>query len=137
MCRSAQDCVRPAGAPIHAPTRSPTRGAGHSCAPRVLATSSGLAFAASTPHTHLDRVSKRADSLPFAAGFAQFLEKDTDRSTPDRSHPRAAGNRTFVVVDLPGNQLGPGWRRRAGEPLADGQFRASVPGMPTVLPMAW
>jgi hypothetical protein len=34
-------------------------------------------------------------------------------TTLDRSGPRSTGSSTRFVVDLPANQLGPGWRKRA------------------------
>jgi hypothetical protein len=43
---------------------------------------------------------------------AAGLQPDTSRF---RSHPRSSGSSTWTfTVDLPPNQLGPGWRRKAG-----------------------
>jgi site-specific DNA recombinase len=59
----------------------------------------------------------RADvvnSLPCLAGMAEMRENSP--SAVDRSDPRAADSRTPAMrftVDLPANQAGPGWRRRA------------------------
>jgi hypothetical protein len=55
------------------------------------------------------------NSLPCLAGITEM--RDVSPSTVDRLDPQAAGSRTSghwgLQVDLPPNQLGPAWRKRA------------------------
>ena len=64
-------------------------------------------------------VSDKGRSFLRAAGSAILLgglfNREVDLSASDASHPRSSGSSTWTfTVDLPPNQLGPGWRRKAG-----------------------
>lgn len=75
----------------------------------------GLTVTMAPVMTETGRPFYRADvvnSLPYLAGITEM--RDVSPSAVDRSHPIAAGSRTWQFqVDLPANHLGPGWRRRA------------------------
>ena len=70
--------------------------------------------------TLADRIAHGAipleEALPIAKQIAEALEAAHELGIIHRDvKPQAAGSRTWKFqVDLPANQLGPGWRKKAG-----------------------
>jgi hypothetical protein len=72
----------------------------------------GIRFTVHPVHDEGPRAFLRAEG---AGNFEHLaFSRYAPLTTTDRSLPQAAGSRTArFIVDLPANQLGPGWRRRA------------------------